>query len=43
MFFLGILFLINTVDSSITIAKSGRIIKVGNSGTVAVGLGLDNT
>jgi hypothetical protein len=39
MFFLGILFLINTVDSSIATAKSGRIIQVGNSGTVGVGVG----
>ena len=36
---MGILFLINTIDSSITIAKSGRIINVGNSGTVGVEVG----
>jgi len=35
---LGILFLTNTIDSSIINAKSGRIIKVGNSVTVGVGL-----
>ena len=39
MFFLGILFLINTVDSSIATANSGRIIQVGNSGTVGAGVG----
>ena len=33
---IGILFLINTVDSSIATAKSGRIIQVGISGTVGV-------
>lgn len=36
---MDILFLINTVDSSVATAKSGKIIKVGNSGTVGVGLG----
>jgi hypothetical protein len=36
---LGILFRINTIDSSIITAKSGRIIKAGNSGTVGVGVG----
>jgi len=30
-------FLRNTIDSSITIAKSGRIINIGNSGTEGVG------
>jgi len=39
MFFLGIFFLINTVDRSISTAKSGRITKAENSGTVGVGLG----
>ena len=33
-------FLRNTIDSNITIIKSGRIIKVGNSGTVRVGVGV---
>ena len=42
MFFLGILFLINTVDSSIATANSGRIIQVGNSGMVGVGDGDDD-
>ena len=41
---MGILFLTNAIDSSITTAKSGRIIHVGNSGTVgdgaAVGVGV---
>ena len=36
MFFLGILFLTNTIESNIITAKSGRIIQVGNSGTVGV-------
>jgi hypothetical protein len=37
-YFLGILFLINTVDSNSTIAKNGRIISdEGNSGIVGVG------
>ena len=31
--------MINTIDSSITTAKSGRIIVAGNSGTVGVGVG----
>ena len=39
-YFFGILFLINTVDSSIIIAKSGRIIQVGDSGTAGVGEGV---
>jgi hypothetical protein len=34
---LGILFLINAVDSSVTTAKSGRIIQACNSGTTGVG------
>ena len=34
------LFLIITVDSNSTTAKSGRIIQVGNSGTVDVGVGV---
>jgi hypothetical protein len=36
---LGILFLINTIESSITIANKGKIIKAGNSETVGVGEG----
>jgi len=39
-YLLGILFLINTIDNSITTAKSGRIIHVGSSGTVGVGEGV---
>ena len=34
IYFLGILFLINTIDSNMTIANSGRVIKAGNSGIV---------
>jgi hypothetical protein len=34
---LGFLFLINAIDSSIIAKKRGRIIHVGNSGTVVVG------
>lgn len=39
-YFFGILFLINTIDSSIITAKRGRIIHEGNSGTVGVGEGV---
>lgn len=35
-YFLGILFLLNTIDNSITVAKSGSIIQFGSSGTVGV-------
>ena len=35
---MGSFFLINTIDRSVATAKSGRI-KVGNSGTVGVGVG----
>jgi len=39
-YFLAILFLINTIDSSIITAKSGRIIQIENSETVGVGEGV---
>ena len=35
------IFLTNTIDRSITIMKSGRIIHVGNSGTVGVAVGVE--
>jgi hypothetical protein len=35
------LFLINTIDRRVATAKSGRIVKVGNSGIVGVGEGVD--
>jgi hypothetical protein len=31
------LFLINTIDNSITVARSGRITEVGNSGRIDAG------
>ena len=34
-----VFFLVNTIDISITTAKSGRIIQVENSGMVGVGVG----
>jgi hypothetical protein len=37
---LGVLFLMNTIEMSVTTAKSGRITKVGSSGTVGVSEGL---
>ena len=39
-YLLGLLFLISKVDKRIVTTKSGRIIQVGNSGTVGVELGL---
>ena len=37
---MGVFFLTSAIDSSIPIAKIGRIIQVGNSGIVDVGAGV---